>query len=67
MNFSHQLLIEYIEHYKFEKERVIRSMALMDEVQRKAMGIVIEMMDFEIREVEEELDLFNANQKKNAP
>ena len=65
MNFSHQLLMEYIEHYKSEKERVLRSMALMDEVEKRAMGIVLEMIDFEILDAQEELDLYFANQKKN--
>lgn len=41
-------------------------MQVMDEVQRKAMGIVLEMIDFEILEAQEELDLYNANQRKNA-
>ena len=38
-------------------------MQLMEEVERKAMAIVIEMIDFEIIEAQEELDLFVTNQK----
>ena len=66
MNFHHELLRDYIAHYQFEKERILSSMQVMDEVQRKAMGIVLEMIDFEILEAQEELDLYNANQRKNA-
>lgn len=63
-NYHQALLEEYIEHYKFEKERVIRSMALMDDVQKRAMGFLLEMIDFEILEAQEEVDLFIANQRK---
>lgn len=66
MNFHHELLRDYIAYYTFEKERILRSIQLMDEVQRKAMGIVLEMIDFEILEAQEELDLYLANQRKNA-
>lgn len=62
-HYHKALLEEYIEHYKFEKERVMRSMALMDEVQKRAMGYILEMIDFEILAAQEEIDLFIANQK----
>ena len=63
MNLHYELLREYKEHYEFERERLKRVQALQDEVQARATQIVIEYMDFEIREADEELDLFLANSK----
>lgn len=62
MNLHKALLEEYIAHYQFEKERISRAMALKDEVERKSMAIVLEMIDFEILEAQEEIDLLIANQ-----
>ena len=61
MNFHHELLRDYIVHYQFEKERLKRIQALQDEVQARATQIIIEWAEFEIREAQEELDLYNAN------
>lgn len=66
MNLSHQLLEEYKQHYEFERDRLKRVQALQDEVQARATQIILEWIDFEILEAQEELDLFNANQKKYA-
>jgi len=63
MSFHHELLRDYIAHYQFEKERLKRVQALQDEVQARATQIIIEYMDFEIREAEKEIDLFLANSK----
>lgn len=60
---SQLLLQEYRDHYIFEKERITRSMETMDEVQRRANAILLEMIDFEILDVQEELDLYLANKK----
>lgn len=60
---SQLLLIEYREHYIQERERVKRVQATMDEVSARVYDIVIEMIDFEILAVNEELDLYEANQR----
>jgi len=39
-------------------------MELMDEVQKKSMWIVIEMIDFEILEAQIEIEIFEKNNKK---
>lgn len=63
-SYHKALLEEYIEHYKFERESIIRSFALKDEIQKRAMWFLLEMIDFEILAAQEEVDLFNANQQK---
>ena len=63
MNIHHQLLTEYRDHYIDEVERLKRIQKLQDEVQARATQIIIEFAEFEIMQANEELDLYNANQK----
>ncbi len=67
MNFQHQLLTEYKAHYESERDRVKRIQALQDETQARASQIIIDWIEFEIRDVEEEIDLYSANLKTCFP
>ena len=58
MNLHLELLREYKSHYEFEKERILRIQALQDEVQAKATQIILDWIEFEIKEAHKEIETY---------